>query len=392
MKKTRFVGCIGILAVTIACTSTGGNVESSMAAPVVTAPVLNELKVLVTFGGATAMIPSFAPDIFNYSLSVQSDISTVGILPASDPAARYTIQVNDMDLIAGITSKVDLAVGDNTIKVAVADTHHATRVYMLHVSRENIQPVASKFLKAGFSDTATGIAMSYRLFVPDSYDPARFYPLLLFLHGAGERGSDNEIQLLANQGATVWAKPEQQSRHSCFVLAPQCPWDPSADSARAPYGKGGWTSLIPNGFTDPYKARPELETAFDILQSVSRTYSIDKKRIYCTGLSMGGFGTWAIAISHPDTFAALVVIAGGGDPAQVATVASIPSWIFHAVRDPIVSIRFAEITLQALTSVVGRTKYTEYSEDLYFYPAAHLSWIPAYANAAMREWLFQQSR
>ena len=285
-----------------------------MAAPVVTAPVLNELKVLVTFGGATAMIPSFAPDIFNYSLSVQSDISTVGILPASDPAARYTIQVNDMDLIAGITSKVDLAVGDNTIKVAVADTHHATRVYMLHVSRENIQPVASKFLKAGFSDTATGIAMSYRLFVPDSYDPARFYPLLLFLHGAGERGSDNEIQLLANQGATVWAKPEQQSRHSCFVLAPQCPWDPSADSARAPYGKGGWTSLIPNGFTDPYKARPELETAFDILQSVSRTYSIDKKRIYCTGLSMGGFGTWAIAISHPDTFAALVVIARGRRP------------------------------------------------------------------------------
>ncbi len=361
-------------------------------APVTAAPVLNDLKVLVTFGGGTAMVPSFAPDIFDYSLSVQGDISTVGIVTASDPAAQYKIQVNNKNMYAGITSKVDLAVGDNTINVAVTDARHATSVYTVHVNRENTQPVVDKFLKLSFADTATGITMGYRLFVPDGYDPAKSSPLVMFLHGAGEMGSDNEIQLVANQGAAVWAKPEQQARHPCFVLAPQCPLDPSADPARANYGKIGWTSLIPNGFGDPYKTRPELETAFDILKSVSKKYSIDKKRIYCTGVSMGGFGTWAIAISHPDTFAALVVIAGGGDPARLATVAHIPSWIFHAVKDPIVSIRFAEITLQALTSVVGRTKYTEYSEDVYFYPAAHQSWIPAYANAEMREWLFQQSR
>jgi predicted peptidase len=143
---------------------------------------------------------------------------------------------------------------------------------------------------------------------------------------------------------------------------------------------------------DPYRPRPELETVFDLLQNVSKEYRIDKNRIYCTGLSMGGFGTWAIAISHPDTFAALVVIAGGGDPARLGIVANIPSWIFHAVKDPFVPIDFAASSLRGLTKAVGRLKYTEYSEDVYFYPTAHRSWVPAYANAELREWLFQQSR
>ncbi|MGD0725793.1 MAG: cadherin-like beta sandwich domain-containing protein [Spirochaetia bacterium] len=385
LRKLQVAVCIGLLAGIVACSSSGNEAESP-----VSAPVLNDLKVLVTFGGGSAMTPGFAADTLEYSLSVQSDISTVGIIASSDPAAKYEIQINKKKAYSGIMEKVELAIGDNGINVAVSDDRHDPRVYVVHVNRENIQPVVDKFLELSFVDPSTGITMGYRLFVPDGYDPSKPCPLVLFLHGAGEMGSDNEIQLVANQGATVWAKPELQARHPCFVLAPQCPMDPSAEPARFRYGKKGWTSLIPLGFADPYKPLPELETAFDILKSVSGKYRIDGDRIYCTGLSMGGFGTWAMAVAHPETFAALVVIAGGGDPDALATVAQIPSWIFHAVKDPMVSVSFSDNTVKALTKAGGKPRYTTYAEDAYLYPSAHLSWVPAYASAEMREWLFQQ--
>jgi predicted peptidase len=338
------------------------------------------------------MTPAFAADILEYSLVAQSDISTVGIVAAPDLPGQSEIQINNKKVPGGVTVNVDLAIGDNAIHVAVSDGRHDPRAYVVHVNRENIQPIIDKFQKLSFADPSTGITMGYRLFVPEGCDPSKSYPLVLFLHGAGEMGSDNEIQLVANQGATAWAKPDLQAAHPCFVLAPQCPMDPAAQPAKFNHGKQGWTSLIPLGFADPYKPRPELETAFDMLRSVRDKYSIDGNRIYCTGLSMGGFGTWAMAIAHPDTFAALVVIAGGGDPAALAAVAHIPSWIFHAARDPMVSVRFSDNTVTALTRAGGKPTYTRYSEDVYFYPSAHASWIPAYAGADMKEWLFQQSR
>jgi predicted peptidase len=350
------------------------------------------LKALVTLGGGSVMTPAFAADTLEYSLRVQSDISAVEVAASSDRSAQYEIQVNQKKMYPGTTAKVDLAIGDNPIHVTVSDGRRDPRAYVVHVNRENIQPVIDKFQKISFADPSTGITMGYRLFVPEGYDPSKPYPLVLFLHGAGEMGNDNEIQLAANQGATVWALPDQQAAHACFVLAPQCPIDPAADPARFYYGKRGWTSLIPLGFADPYKAQPELETAFDILANVRDKYRIDGSRIYCTGLSMGGFGAWAMAIAHPDVFAALVVIAGGGDPAALAAVARIPSWIFHAARDPMVSVNFSESTVKALTRAGGTPRYTRYPEDAYFYPSAHGSWVPAYADSEMKEWLFRQHR
>jgi predicted peptidase len=227
--------------------------------------------------------------------------------------------------------------------------------------------------------------MAYRLFVPADYDPTRVYPLVFFLHGAGERGSDNEAQLISAQGATVWAKPEEQSKHPAFVLAPQCPGD--ADS-----NKDGWTSLMTKGVKEPYAVRPELETAYDLLEHVIGTYSIDRNRIYCTGVSMGAFGAWALAVEHPDVFAAIVAASGGGDPARLPALAKTPVWVFHAVKDPTIPVSFAKTTVKALAGAGGSPRYTEYPADAYFYPVAHVSWVPAYANTEMRDWLFSQSR
>jgi predicted peptidase len=227
--------------------------------------------------------------------------------------------------------------------------------------------------------------MGYRLFVPADFDPTKAYPLVFFLHGAGERGSDNEAQLISSQGATVWAKPDEQAKHPAFILAPQCPG--AADSKQ-----DGWTTLMTKGVKEPYTALPELETAYDLLEEIMGKYSIDRNRIYCTGISMGAFGAWALAVEHPDVFAAMVVASGGGDPARLPAVAKMPVWVFHAVKDPTIPVSFAKTTVKALTDAGGSPKYTEYPADAYFYPVAHVSWVPGYANAEMRDWLFSQSR
>ena len=333
------------------------------------------------------MTPAFSSDVTDYSLSVHSDVASIGIVMTVDPAARSTVLVNNKIVDPGKATNVDIAVGDNSISVAVSGVSHSTTAYTVHVNREDMQPVIDKFLKLSYADTATGITMGYRLFIPADYDSTKPYPLVLFLDGAGGRGGDNEVQLTGTQGATVWAKPEEQAKHPCFVLAPQCPSDLTGK-----YDKMGWTSLMSKGPSDPYKPRPELETAYHILQDVISKYSIDKNRVYCTGLSMGGFGTWAIAISHPDIFAALVEESGGGDPANLSKVAKLPIWIFHSIKDPTISINFAKSTVSALMKAGGTPRYTAYAEDASFYPSAHLAWVPAYANTEMRDWLFQQSK
>ena len=104
--------CLGLLFSIVACASSGNNADSA-----VSPPHLNNVKVLVTFGGGSAMTPAFAPDTLEYSLSVQSDISKIGIVAASDPAARYQIQINKQKAYAGIVENVELAAGDNPISV-----------------------------------------------------------------------------------------------------------------------------------------------------------------------------------------------------------------------------------------------------------------------------------
>jgi predicted peptidase len=283
------------------------------------------------------------------------------------------------------------------VKVVVSASNGKSTTYTITVTRENIQPVADKFLKLNYADPDTGITMGYRLFVPENYDSTKTYPLVLFLHGAGETGSDNEIQLTANQGAAVWAKPEEQAKHPSFVLAPQSNRDPEADLTKNNFGKIGWTSLMLTGPVvsdtgNPFQPLDQLVTAYDILTKVMGEYSVDPKRVYVTGVSMGGFGTFAIAIAHPDDFAALVPICGGGDPTKLSTIAKIPIWIFHAEEDPAIPVQFSRDSDAALKAAGGTPKYTEYPKGTFFFPIAHFSWVPTYANSEMRDWLFQQSK
>ena len=355
------------------------------------APKLSDLKVLVTIGGGSELVPKFSPDVTEYALSIISDITSIGVVPSLPNQSTDKITIDGNAAETGATTPIMPVVGNSEVKIVVSAEAGKSTTYTIAVSREDIQPLVNKFLKLTFSDPVTGVTMGYRLFVPDKYDPTRSYPLVMFLHGAGQVGSDNEAQV-ANDEATVWARPEEQSKHPSFVLAPQSNMDPNADKTINNFGKIGWTSLMLYGPDRPFEPEDQLVTAYDILQKVSNEYNIDQKRIYLTGLSMGGFGTFALAIAHPDAFAALVPIAGGGDPAKLATISKIPIWIFHAQADPTIPVQMSRDSVKALEDAGGTPKYTEYPADTYFFPTAHFSWIPAYTNPEMRDWLFQQSR
>ena len=237
--------------------------------------------------------------------------------------------------------------------------------------------VKDSFLDLQYKDKS-GKVLPYRLYVP-AYSNSKYYPLVLFLHGSGESGIDNQIQLMANKGAIVWAEDAVQSKHSCFVLAPQCPQTST------------WSD-----YEYPYKASPYLNMVYDLILDLEKKYkNIDVNRIYSTGLSMGGFGTWTINMEHPNSFAAMVPICGGGDPTKANLLVNKPIWVFHAEDDPTVDVSLARDMVNALRKLGSDVKYTEYDKGVVappLAPFAHFSWVPAYNDQNMIEWLFLQQK
>jgi poly(3-hydroxybutyrate) depolymerase len=211
--------------------------------------------------------------------------------------------------------------------------------------------------------------LPYRLFIPDDYDAQKSYPLVTFLSGVGERGTDNLLQLTANEGATVWAKPENQVVNPSFVLAPQCP---ESDS---------WYDFA----SDQLSVSSQM--TMDIIDSLIQEFSIDTSRLYLTGLSMGGYGTFDVITKNPHRFAAAVPICGGGDITQADKIAPMPIWIFHSDDDPTVPVENSRTMFQALLDA-GSTSvlYTEYTGY------GHFSWEPAYAESDLQKWVFAQKK
>lgn len=187
------------------------------------------------------------------------------------------------------------------------------------------------------------------------------------------------VNISSNKGAIVWAEDIVQSNHPCFVLAPQCPIDSS------------WTGVLTDG--DPYTPTVYLHMVHELVLELADKFSIDKNRLYCTGLSMGSFGTWAINMAYPDTFAAMVPICGGGDPAKAKLLVDKPICNFHAEDDSLVKVSYSRNIVAALQELGSNIKYTEYARGVVSPPLApflHFSWVPAYNNQRMIEWVFNQ--
>jgi poly(3-hydroxybutyrate) depolymerase len=214
--------------------------------------------------------------------------------------------------------------------------------------------------------------LPYCLLKPDNYDPKTKYPLVLFLHGAGERGYDNEKQLV--HGVMEFAKDDVRKKYPCFVVAPQCPENQKwcdVDWGAAKHDM-------------PKKPSESMRLTLELLTALQKEFSIDPNRLYVTGLSMGGYGTWDAISRHPDLFAAAVPVCGGGDEKLAEKIAKVPIWVFHGGKDETVMPARSRNMVEALKKAGGKPKYTEYPD------IGHDSWVPAYKDTDMHAWLFAQ--
>jgi poly(3-hydroxybutyrate) depolymerase len=199
------------------------------------------------------------------------------------------------------------------------------------------------------------IKADYLLFLPADYDKdKRDWPLVLFLHGAGERG-DN-VQMVKKEGLPKLLAAGKQ--FPFILVAPQCPLDQ------------GWDN----------------DVLIALLDDVAARYRVDRDRICVTGLSMGGYGTWALAAACPNRFAAIAPMCGGGSVRQVPSIAHVPAWVFHGARDNAVPLQESQDMVIGLRQFGGKVKFTVYPE------ASHDCWTAAYNTPALYDWMLQQRR
>jgi predicted peptidase len=203
--------------------------------------------------------------------------------------------------------------------------------------------------------------LNYQLWGSPKLDGTRRYPLIIWLHGSGQSGSDNEAQL--GGAPKIWTNEENLAKQPCFLLAPQCP---SADI--------GWKNQV-------------ADNLLALIADLTEHLPIDSSRLYLTGSSMGGFGTFGIAAKYPQVFAACVPLCGGGDVKNAEILKSIPFWVFHGDKDEMVPVERSRAIVQAVKQAGGELmKYTELEG------AGHGITGIVYPRADLHEWLFQQKK
>lgn len=200
--------------------------------------------------------------------------------------------------------------------------------------------------------------LEYLLYLPEGYGRGKEpWPLVIFLHGSGERGHD--LSKVEIHGPPKLAESEG---FPFILVSPQCPSDVR------------WSE------------EPAFPALQGMLRQLKQRYSIDIDRIYLTGLSMGGQGTWYWASQDPIRFAAILPICGKAEPEWGRKVAHLPTWVFHGAKDPTVPLEESEAIVEAMKSVGGQPKFTIYPE------AEHDSWTETYNNLAVYDWLLNQTR
>jgi predicted peptidase len=242
-----------------------------------------------------------------------------------------------------------------------------------------------------------GNSLIYYLYLPEHYNPAKKYPLVLLLHGGGERSNpanslaQNEKLLLSDPYASVWSadynapgNPHIQQNWPCFVVIPQMEQSQQWVNVNVHLGS----------YVQPAQPSTPLLLAKELLDSLQTTYkSIDPSRLYITGLSNGGLGTWDAIERWPDYFAAAAPIAGAGDPSKAAVLKDLPIWAFHGSADTIIPVSGSRDMIAAVQAAGGHPKYTEFAGQ------GHGVWSYVYSlnTSPLRvtdfySWLFAQHR
>ncbi|NHC15110.1 cellulose binding domain-containing protein [Motilibacter deserti] len=323
-------------------------------------------------------------------------ILELGSAGAAAGALQYSGGINNpYGLSYSVTQVADVLDGKGRVELESSETPVTTTSVLT--------PVVDEF--AALSNTSSsGQVLNYRFYTPEAYDerPGRkaLYPLVVTLHGAGERGPNNLTQITGNQLATAFAAPARQAKDPSFVLSPQ----------------------VPSGlaWTTPSVQQALMET----IDKVMAEYPVDPDRLYLTGLSLGGIGSFDILPKYPTKFAAAITVAATGNTAVAPSLVDLPIWATHSVDDPTVNYTTGSLALiNAIGAAGARTTFAEWAGNLPVAQAdalaqaqwdaaeangshtlltaysrgttpqnAHWSWVPTYLNNTMLDWLYSHER
>ena len=251
----------------------------------------------------------------------------------------------------------------------------AVIIYSSSYAQENALFLKYLFIQKG--DT-----LPYRILVPDNYDPENKYPLVIFLHGSGERGNDNEKQL--SHGAELFLRDSIRKKYPAIVVFPQCSensyWSNVNIVTDEVSGKRTFEYLTNS------KPTVAMNLLLNLMDDLKRKYSIQRKKIYISGLSMGGMGSFEIVRRRPKLFAAAMPICGGANPATAKGLLKTKWWIFHGEKDDVVNPQYSKDMAAAILNEGGTAKLT-------IYPYAnHNSWDSAFAENNFMHWMFSNSK
>lgn len=313
----------------------------------------------------------------NYSSNYTSAFSEIGITSSEIVSSNETASVNSDNnvLSSDTTTQAQNNQSNNTItsdvtssNITSSDTsvtaprpEKVTKIYEF-----NINTTVSEPIKQIFNDSQNGNALPYCLYLPVNYSSDKKYPVILFLHGAGEIGNDNERQLNNIQNMFTY------NAHYISQAILICPQTPE------------WWNLDRENYKD---GKGTLSSAMNLLKEIQNKYSCDPNRIYLTGLSMGSFATWSVLERYGDMFAAAVPVCGGGNEMMAESYVDIPVVMYHGTADPTVSFQSSQRTYDAIVAAGGTKALLIPLEGV-----GHDAWIQAYADRNMFEWLFAQEK
>jgi predicted peptidase len=234
------------------------------------------------------------------------------------------------------------------------------------------------FAEDGFADESFTAAMGtlpYRILSPSEAKPDVKYPLIIFLHGAGERGDDNSRQ--THHGGSQFLNKDNRERFPAFVVFPQCP------NGRR-WVEVNWGEAASH--KQPEQPSEPMSLVMKMIPSLLTSLPVDPSRVYLMGISMGGFGAWDLAARQPGWFAAVVPVCGGADSSTAPLLVNTPIWAFHGDEDNVINVNRSRIMVEAIKQAGGAPKYTEYPD------VSHNSWFKAFAEPELLAWLFAQQR
>lgn len=224
--------------------------------------------------------------------------------------------------------------------------------------------------------------LPYRILYPENYNPKDKYPLLLFLHGSGERGNDNEKQLV--HGGRLFLRKDVRVQFPAIVIFPQCPTDSYWSNVKITTGENNIRTFNFQDGGEPTKA---MELLMKLFENLKREHRLSRNQLYVGGLSMGGMGTFELLNRCPKEFAAAFPICGGANPATAKSYSKrVPLWIFHGEKDNVVPVSHSLEMAEAIRQQGGNVKLTIYPE------ANHNSWDSAFAEPELLPWLFSKKK